>query len=82
MEWAFYLHKIRIKSNLKIPLANTFSFFTFFTMPLLPGSGYFLRKKAQHILIRRAGGTMFRHQCNYTLSYRVGKQTCLPSNYD
>lgn len=51
-------------------------------MSLLPGSGYFFAKKAQHILIRRAGGTMFRHQCNYTLNYGLGKQTCLPSNYD
>ena len=51
-------------------------------MPLLPRSGYFFAKKAQHILIRRAGGTMFRHQYNYTLNYGLGKQTCLPSNYD
>lgn len=35
-------------------------------VPLLPGSGYFFAEKiAQHILIRRAGGTMFRHHNNH-----------------
>ncbi len=37
---------------------------------LLPESGcFFAKKMAQHILIRRARGTMFRHHNNYIVIY-------------
>lgn len=50
-------------------------------MPLLPGSGYFFVKKAQHILICRASGTMFRHHNNHIVIYSIGKVIRL-SNFD
>lgn len=38
-------------------------------------------KKAQHILIRRARGTMFRHHNNHIVIYDIGKGICLSNAY-
>ncbi|MDT2956177.1 hypothetical protein P7I46_16395, partial [Enterococcus casseliflavus] len=58
--------KIVIIGRLKLPLANTHSFFNLLYNATPPREWLFFCKKiAQHILIRRAGGTMFRHHNNH-----------------